>query len=298
MSETVPSPRRRLIELLRRQAVIEGFSPTPLPGVQYLLATRPYPKAPVLYEPSIVLLAAGRKRAYLGETVHVLDPGHSWVVSVPLPFACETEAGPDTPLLGLSVRVDPAVLGELLLDMDDDGPKPAVQAPGMCAAPLTEAATDAAARLVAALGSPMDCRILGPGLVRELLYRALDGPQGATLRALAAKNGHLRPIARALKRIHSQFQTTLDVEALAREAFMSVSTFHHAFRAVTATSPLRYIKTVRLHKARRYLAESGATAGEAAAQVGYVSPSQFSREYKRLFGLSPSEDASRLRGGA
>lgn len=297
MTEPASSPRERLTELLRRQAVIEGFSPTPLPGVQYLLATRHYPRAPVLYEPSIVLLAAGRKRAYLGEAVHVLDPGHSWVVSVPLPFACETEATPEAPLLGLSVRVDTAVLGELLLDMDEDGPKPALPAPGMCAAPLCDAATDTAARLVAALASPMDRRILGPSLVRELLYRSLDGPQGATLRALAARNGHLRPIARALKRIHSQFQTNLDVAALAKEAFMSVSTFHHAFRAVTATSPLRYIKTVRLHKARRYLAEAGATAGEAAAQVGYLSPSQFSREYKRLFGLSPSEDATRLRGG-
>jgi AraC-like DNA-binding protein len=296
MSEPVPSPRRRLIALLRDQATREGFSSTPLPGVQYLLATRHYPRAPVLYEPSIVILATGRKRAYLGDMVHVLDPGNSWVVSVPLPFDCETEASPEAPLLGLSVRVDTALLGELLLDMDEEDRPLAPAAPGMYATPLTTAMTEAAARLVAAQASPMDSRILGPGIVREIVYRTLGGSQGATLRALAARNGHLRPISRALRRIHSEYQTNLDVEALAREAFMSVSTFHHAFRAVTATSPLRYIKTVRLHKARRYLSEAGATAGEAASQVGYASPSQFSREYKRLFGLSPSQDATRLRG--
>jgi len=295
MPDLIASPLQRLTELLCRQATVEGFSPAPLPGVQYLLATKPYPRAPVLYEPSIVLLATGRKRAYLGEAVHVLGPGHSWVVSVPLPFACETEASPEAPLLGLSVRVDTAVLGELLLDMDEDGRTDSRQAAGMCAAPLSEAATDAAARLVAALAWPMDCRILGSAIVQELLYRTLAGSQGAALRALAAQNGHLRPISRALRRIHAEYQTNLDVDALAREACMSVSTFHHAFRAVTASSPLRYLKTVRLHKARQVLAETGTTAGEAATLVGYASPSQFSREYKRLFGLSPSEDASRLR---
>lgn len=297
MTDDLFPTRERLLAGLRRQATTEGFADAPLPGVQYLLATHHYPRAPVLYEPCIVLLASGRKRAYLGDTVHVLDPGHSWVVSVPLPFACETEASPEAPLYGLSVRVDGAVLGELLLDMDEDGRPATGPTSGLCAAPLTEAITDAAARLVAAMASPLDCRILGPGCLREIVYRALAGPQGAALRALAAQNGHLRPIARALKRIHAQFQTDLDVAGLAREAFMSVSTFHHAFRAVTATSPLRYLKTVRLHKARRYLTEAGTTASQVARLVGYASASQFSREYKRLFGCSPSEDAARRRAG-
>jgi AraC-like DNA-binding protein len=292
----IPIPtRQRLVDLLAGQAVKEGFSPAPLAGVRYVRASHDYPRAPALYEPCIMILAAGRKRAHLGGAVHVLDPGHYWVVSVPLPFDCETEASPDAPLLGLSMAVEPAFLGELLLDMDDDGRPGGPLPAGMCATPLPDELVEAAVRLLACLATPLDARILGPGIVREIVYRVLRGDQGAALRAFAARNGHLKPIARTLRRIHEACDTGLDVEALAREAHMGISTFHHAFRAVTATSPLQYIKTVRLHRARRLLAEAGATAGEAAVRVGYASASQFSREYKRFFGIPPSEDAQRLR---
>jgi len=290
------SPSRQgLLEMLAAQAVSEGFSPTCLDGVRYVMATHDYPLAPVLYEPCILLLASGRKRAHLGGAVHVLDAWNFWVVPVPLPFACETEARPETPLLGLAVAIDTALLGELLLEMDEGIHGAGRAISGMDATPLSEPLIDAAVRLLANLRSSIDARILGPGIVREIVYRTLQGEQGETLRALAAQNGHLRPIARALKRIQSAFATDLDVEGLAREAHMGVSTFHHAFRAVTATSPLQYIKTVRLHAARRLLGEAGASAGDAATRVGYVSASQFSREYKRFFGISPSEEAGRLR---
>lgn len=296
-TETSERSRQRLATLLQQQAATDGFSDTLLPGVRYARALRPYPLAPVLYEPSIVILATGRKRARLGQTVHELDPGHYWVVSVPLAFSCETVATPDAPLYGLSVRVDPAVLGELLLEMDDalDAAPPG-EAAGMCASPMTDALADAAARLAETLGSAAQARILGPSIVREIIYRVLAGEQGGVLRALAAQNGRLWPVARALRRIHTDFRTELDVETLAREAHMGLSTFHHAFRAVTATTPLQYLKAVRLHKARALLAEPGATAGKAASRVGYASASQFSREYKRLFGATPSEEAARLRG--
>jgi len=295
---TVLPERQRLIEYLTAQAVTEGFSSSPLSGVRYVMAAHDYPLAPVLYEPCILLLASGRKRAHLGGTVHVLDAWKFWVVPVPLPFACETEASPEVPLLGLAIAIDTALLGELLLAMDEEGRAPGAVTAGMCATPMTNALIDTATRLLACLQSPLDARILGPGIVRELVYRTLQGSQGATLRALAAQNGHLRPIARALRRMQTAFATDLDVESLAREAHMGVSTFHHAFRAVTATSPLRYIKTVRLHTARRLLVDAGATAGEAASRVGYGSASQFSREYKRFFGISPSEEAGRLRQAA
>ena len=286
--------RRRLVAVLAEQAVTEGFSPSPLQGVRYVMAAHDYPMAPVLYEPCILMLASGRKRACLGGVEHALVPWHFWVVPVPLPFSCQTVASPEAPLLGLAVGIDTGFLGELLLDMDEGGRLPGTVAAGLEATPLTDELIDAALRLLVCLQHPLDTRILGPGIVREIVYRTLQGGQGATLRALAAQNGHLRPIARALKRIQTGFDGDLDVEGLAKEAHMGVSTFHHAFRAVTASSPLQYIKTVRLHAARRLLAESGATAGEAAVRVGYASPSQFSREYKRFFGISPSEEATRL----
>ncbi len=304
MTQTTECARQRLATLLAAQATRDGFSDSALPGVRYARALRHYPLAPTLYEPSVVILATGNKRAVVGETVHALDPGHYWVVSVPLAFSCETFAAPDTPLYGLSVRVDPAMLGELLLEMDD-APGASPEAPdgqastiGMRAMPMTEALADAAARLAACLADPGEARILGPGIVREILYRVLLGPQGATLRALAAQNGRLRAVSRALRRIHADFKEDLDVEKLAREAHMGLSTFHHAFRAVTATTPLQYVKAVRLHKARTFLAEPDATAADAGRRAGYASASQFSREFKRLFGATPSEELARLRGAA
>jgi AraC-like DNA-binding protein len=288
--------RERLTALLAAQAASDGFSPSMLPGVRYARAMRHFPLAPVLYEPSIVLLATGKKRAVCGGTVHELDPGHYWVVAAPLAFACESLATPDAPLYGLSVRIEPAILGELLLEMDAAPVRGDVA--GLCASPMTPEIADAAVRLAACLGTPQDARLLGPGIVREIVYRALCGEQGAALRGLAAQNGRLRPIARALQRMHTQFAAPLDVEALAREAHMGLSTFHHAFRAVTATTPLKYLKTVRLHRARAFLAEPGATATDAARRAGYGSASQFSREYKRFFGVSPSEETARLRGTA
>ncbi|WP_428559678.1 MAG: AraC family transcriptional regulator [Solidesulfovibrio sp. DCME] len=288
---------RLLAELLATQAPGDGFCESPLAGVRYARAVRPYPLAPVLYEPSIVLLASGRKRAVFGDTAHSLDPGHYWVVSVPLAFSCQTLATAEEPLYGLSVRVEPAVLGELLLAMDDAPDEAGPDAAGMCASAMTPEIADAAVRLARVLAVPRTARILGPGIVREIVFRVLEGRQGRALRALAAHNGRLRPVSRALQRIHLDFNEELDVEALAREAHMGLSTFHHAFRAVTATTPLQYLKAVRLHKARSYLAEPGATAREAALRVGYASASQFSREFKRLFGASPSEELGRLKGG-
>lgn len=290
-----PSLRDRLTALLAAQATTDGFSPSPLPQVSYARALRHYPLAPVLYEPSIVLLASGKKRAVCGGTTHALDPGHYWVVAAALTFACESLATPEEPLYGLSIRVEPTVLGELLLELQ----AAPVREEGMalCASAMTGDIADAAVRLAACLASPLDARLLGPGIVREILYRVLRGDQGAALRGLAAQNGRLCPIARALKRIHTEFAGPLDVEAMAREAHMGLSTFHHAFRAVTSTTPLKYLKTVRLHKARTFLTEPGVTATNAAERAGYGSASQFSREYKKLFGVSPSAEAARLRGG-
>ncbi len=302
MTPSIETSRERLAGLLAAQARQDGFSDSPLPGVRYARAVGHYPLAPALYEPSVVILATGRKRAVVGGAVHSLDPGCCWVVAVPLAFACETFATADAPLYGLSVRVDPAVLGELLLEMDDAPgeaaatPSEAADAVGLRAMPMTRHLADAAARLAECLGAPDEARILGPGIVREIVFRVLRSGQGPTLRALAAQSGRLRAVSRALKRIHADFRDELDVESLAREAHMGLSTFHHAFRAVTATTPLQYVKAVRLHKARALLAEPGATAAEAARRVGYASPSQFSREYKRLFGAPPSEEIARLRG--
>ncbi|HEY9155902.1 MAG TPA: helix-turn-helix domain-containing protein, partial [Opitutaceae bacterium] len=149
--------------------------------------------------------------------------------------------------------------------------------------------------LAEALRSKDDARILGPAIVREITYRVLLGKLGGNVRALAAPQSHFGQISRILNRLHAEYAAPVDTESLAREAGMSVSTFHAHFKAITASSPLQYLKTIRLHKAQLLMVNDGASAAEAAMRVGYESASQFSREFKRHFGATPAARAEHLR---
>jgi len=165
----------------------------------------------------------------------------------------------------------------------------------MMATPMDEGLADATMRLCAALASPLEARLLAPAILREVTYRVLTSEQGGSLRAALTHGGHFGRIAKALRRIHSEYHRNLDVATLAHEANMSVPAFHSHFKAVTHTSPIQYIKSIRLHQARLLMIRSGQTAASAATDVGYESPSQFSREFKRLFGNAPAMEAKRLK---
>jgi AraC-like DNA-binding protein len=279
---------------LSRLPAREGFSATALPDVFLMRSTKTYPYGAVSYEPSIVLIAQGRKQGRLGGRLFRYDARNDLVLSRPLPFECQTIGTPDEPMLGLSIRVDPATVAELLLKMDALPPTSGGSPNAIDAIPVTPALGDAALRLARSLLSPADAAILGPQTVREITYHALLGGQGASLRALVTPQSTLGQIARALRRIHADYAAALDVGLLAREAGMSVSTFHAKFKAVTAKPPLHYLQTIRLHKARVFLV-AGETVGGASRRVGYESASQFSREFKRLFGGTPKEVATRNR---
>lgn len=282
----------RLAELLAPLIEADGFSPTPLPGVEYMRAVVSTPRHPIVYTPRIVVIAQGHKRVWLGDKSFVYDPEHLFVLSVPMPFECETTASEDEPLLGLAIGIDPILVGELLLEMGDTAhgePSSYVSSTA-----LNEEVVDAAVRLAEMLGSPADSRILGPQVVREIVYRVLTGEQGDVLRLLTSHPSRHGQIARVLRRIHQDYADDLDVGSLAREANMGVSTFHHAFRDATATSPLQYVKSIRLHRARALLAAEGLNAQDAARRVGYASASQFSREYRRMFGTSPASERAAL----
>ena len=164
----------------------------------------------------------------------------------------------------------------------------------MSSAALNREVTDAAVRLAEALASPADSRILAPQIVREIVYRVLASEEGKVLRLLTSQPNRHGQIARVLRRIHAEYAGDLDVASLAREANMGLSSFHHAFKEATATSPLQYLKSVRLHRARALLVLDGANAQDAARLVGYASASQFSREYRRMFGVTPASDRRRL----
>jgi len=174
-------------------------------------------------------------------------------------------------------------------------PKPADATRGIYATPINEALTDACIRLLECMLNPGEAKVLGPQIMREITYRVLCGENGGALRELMAINGRVSQIQRSIERMHSDYAKPLDILTLAQEAAMSESAFHHNFKALTATSPLQYLKTIRLHKAKLLMVSDGITAGAAAERVGYESPSQFSREFKRFFGDSPVQEVAKTR---
>ena len=292
-----PTMQQRMAAQILRLAPNEGLTPSALDGVRLMRANRSMPRRPVMYEPSICVVCQGRKRGFLGDEAFVYDAQHYLVLSVPLPFEGETEATPEEPFLGVSIRIDLAVAAELLLALDESGGTAAPAPKGICATPLSDELSDAVLRLLNALTSPVEARLIGPAIVREIYFRVLTGEQGGAIRAGLTHQSQFGKIAKALRRIHTEFDGDLDVGSLAQEAGMSVPAFHVHFKAVTQTSPIQYVKATRLHKARLLMVQDGASAALAATRVGYESASQFSREFKRFFGRTPQEEAALMKAG-
>ena len=197
--------RERLASLLNEVAVHEGTQRTLVEGVEVTRILKSVPCAPVVYQPKILIVGQGRKRAYLGGAVYRYDAYNYLVLSVPLPAECETEASPEEPLLLLAINVEPTMLGEMLLEMDE--PLAPVDATplGISSSPMSEELGEAVIRLLECLKSPLDSRMLGRQTVREIVYRVLQGEQGGALRALASRDEHFSRIARALKHVHAEY---------------------------------------------------------------------------------------------
>jgi len=286
----------RMTKLLMILAPKEGAHSTLLEGVNLMRVDRYSPPSPVLYEPSIVVVAQGRKKGYLGGQVYQYDAHNYLVLSVPLPFESETEATPMHPMLGVSIRTDLSILTELMVTMNRPSLSAQASMPqGICSTPLNHPLSGAIIRLLEHLMGAETARILGPQTVREIMYLVLCGEQGDALRAALKMPGHFTQISRILNHIHAEYTLPMDIKSLAEEAHMSLSVFHRSFKGITSTSPLQYIQTIRLHKARMLMVQAGMGAGEAAEQVGYESASQFSREFKRLFGKSPMQEVAHVR---
>ncbi|MDB6079939.1 MAG: AraC family transcriptional regulator [Akkermansiaceae bacterium] len=281
--------------MLSKLATSEGFSASRLPGVRFMKSTEFHPRSPVSYTPSIVLIAQGGKTGFLGGKTFRYDANNYLVLAAPLPFECETMASAEEPLYGVSIGVTPALVGELVLQMKLPPAPSSAPVEAIQARLLQGKLSEAVVRLVDALGCDEQSRILGPQIVREIIYHVLKEEEPITLRALAAPDSHFGQITRALNRIHAEYAEPLDMPTLATEAGMSVSAFHARFKAITASPPLQYLKAVRLHKARTLMIHDGASASWAAREVGYESASQFSREFKRFFGEGPAAAAGKLR---
>ncbi|EJL0875549.1 AraC family transcriptional regulator, partial [Salmonella enterica] len=256
----------------------------------------PRARTPVMYQPGIIFLFSGHKIGYINERQFRYDANEYLLLTVPLPFECETYATPEIPLAGIRLDIDVLQLQELLMDIgEDERFQLPMAASGINSATLSDEILCAVERLLDVMERPLDARILGKQIIREILYHVLMGPRGGALLALVSRQTHFSLISRVLKQIEMKYTENLNVEQLAAEANMSVSAFHHNFKAVTSTSPLQYLKSYRLHKARMMMIHDGMKASAAAMRVGYESASQFSREFKRYFGVTPGEDAARMR---
>jgi len=288
-------PPHPMAALMGQLAPHEGYTRSLLDGVRFMRANHPLGRTPVLYEPSIVIVCQGSKRGYLADRVYHYDAQHYLVLSVPLPFSTETDASPEEPLLAIQIRLDPTTLADLVIALDSHGAQAAPAPQGIASTPLDAPLQDITMRLLQALASPLEAQVLGPGIVRELCFRVLVGEQGGAIRAALASQGNFGRISRVLRRIHDDYAQPMEVATLAREAGLSAPAFHAHFKTIAGTSPIQYIKSIRLHQARLLIIRDNLTAAAASARVGYESASQFNREFKRFFGRSPGEEAREMK---
>lgn len=264
----------------------EGRNSTHYAGAAVFRITAPEAPAATFYPAALILVGAGEKQGTLRNEIFAYNAEHYLVVTSPLPMLCRTIASSRQPLLSLGVEIEPAMLRELLLEMSEPLSPAGVRSfRPVFRAPLLPDLEDAGDRLLACLTDERRTRALARQTIREMLYLVLEGPYGDSLRALA--EGSVGQLAPVLRHMSTRYAERLRVGELAEMARMSIPTFHQHFKAMTATSPLQYMKSLRLAHARQML-QAGGRVKAVAHEVGYESESQFSREYRRLFGVPPS----------
>lgn len=269
---------------------------TSVPGLLLTRRTAPTAPATATYQPSLAVVAQGRKRATLAGTTFVFDQSRYLLTSLDLPVICNViEASEQVPYLCFVLKLEMPVVRELLGREEIPAPVPPSDSPAMATGETTAELLDACCRLVDLLNTPQDIPFLSGLIQREIIYRILRGPEGARLRAIATLGDQSHRTAKAIAWIRENFTRPMQVEDLANLAGMGVSTLHHHFRALTAMSPLQYQKQLRLHAARERMLIDGLDAASAGFEVGYESASQFNREYSRFFGQPPMRDIRTLR---
>jgi AraC-like DNA-binding protein len=298
---TVAQMRAELAGKIAGRAVAEGDNATAIPGLLLYRRSAATACASATYEPSLVVFVQGQKRINVGKTTYVCDGSNFLLTSVDLPVVSQVIAATARePLLCLLLRLEMPAVREILAQQEFHPREESADARGMAIGVTSIELLDACSRLVALLDAPQDIPVLGSLIQREIVYRLLRSPQGRHLRAIATLGEQSHRTARAVEWLRSNYAKPLRVEELATLARMGVSTLHHQFRSLTAMSPLQYQKQLRLHVARERMINEGMDAASAAFEVGYESPSQFSREYSRFFGQPPMRDikSRRLAGAA
>ncbi|MFC5570412.1 AraC family transcriptional regulator N-terminal domain-containing protein [Lysobacter yangpyeongensis] len=285
-----------LADRVARNTRKDGLTATVVPGLALIRASAPSQPLPSVYHPCLCVVVQGRKQAQLGEEVFVYDPLHYLVVSMTLPITGQIlEATPAQPYLCVRVDIDPALVSELLAQLGPAAPARESTTRALYLARTGAPLLDAVLRLTRLLDTPEEAAVLAPLALREIHYRVLTGELGERLRQLCEVDGPAQRIARAIERLKTHYADALRIEDLAAAAHMSPSSLHQRFKAVTSMSPLQFQKQLRLQEARRLMLSDGLEAAAAGHRVGYESPSQFSREYRRLFGAPPRREIAAVR---
>lgn len=281
-----------LIAIVKRHAPRDGFVSTEIREFQIVRSASRLEPVHAVQRPSLCLLLQGTKEVTVADQVYRYTAGEYLVSTVDLPVTGEViEASARAPYLCLVIGIDPA----LVFDVMQSGELnvAAGSQAGLFFGRARPELQDAVSRLTRCLDSTQDSAVLAPGILREIVYRLLQGPFGPMVAELGMTGSRTQRVARAIAHLKNQYAEPLRVETLAALAGMSPSTFHEHFRKITTFSPLQYQKMLRLQEARRLLVANGTGAADVAFRVGYQSPSQFSREYARVFGHSPSSDLPR-----
>jgi len=296
--QRVQTSHEELIERLAR-AIRDDGTTEPLAGLRLRRASSPTELGHGVSYPSFCVIAQGSKEILLGDNRYRYDPAQYLIATVALPIASRVaEASPERPYLGLVLKLDPTLVGSVLVEAGHLAPQRHSAVTAIDVSALDAGLLDAVVRLVRLLDSSTEARLLAPLVTREIVYRLLLGAQGDRLHHIAALGSSTHRIAEAIERLRKDFDQPLSIEDIARELGMSVSGFHHHFRALTAMSPLQFQKQLRLQEARRLMLGEGLDAASAGYRVGYGNASHFTREYKRLFGAPPMRDMEHLRDGA
>lgn len=298
-----PRPERRsqvgheeLVERVSRSVREDGTVEAP-GGLRLLRHSSPTPKDHGVSSFTFCVIAQGAKEVLLGDDLYRYDADHYLITAAALPIATRiTQASEERPYLGVVLELNPALVGSVMAEAGHPAPGSQTAVRAFDVSPLDAGLLDAVVRLVGLLEAPAEeARFLRPLITREIVFRLLAGEQGSRLRQLSVQGGHAHRIAGALERLRKDFDRPLRIEDVAREAGMSVSGFHHHFKAVTAMSPLQFQKRLRLQEARRLMLGEDLDAAGAGHRVGYGDASHFTREYKKLFGEPPARDVERLR---
>lgn len=281
-----------LAQSIMRHAPEPGMASTAVRRLSLIRANQTSAPVPAVYEASLCLIAQGAKRVSIGDLSLVYDASRYLLVSVDLPLVGHViEASREAPYLCCKIDLDPAMLADMLTS---EAPIVRQDQPALAVYPGDPDLIDAACRLVRLLDRPKSIAALAPLIEREIIYRLLTGPHGAMLWHVASADSRLSQVSRAIAKIRGAFDSHLRIDEIAAASGMSPSSLHAHFKAVTRMTPLEYQKQLRLQEARRLMLAEGTNAGAAGFAVGYDSPSQFSREYRRLFGAPPRQDIERL----